>query len=134
MGTWTIVAPALRASLTISTVFSSMRVDSITGLTASCNFPPGLVKSFWYSIRTRAVVLGFIVIRGIIFGVRKIRLLIGRSFQQCGSQWQSQRSRQFRIADWHSAASDDADRRRSPFGVSRFGNPDADSSLLNSQF
>jgi len=33
----------------------SICVASITGLTASCSFPPGVVNSFWYSMKSSAV-------------------------------------------------------------------------------
>src|SRR5215213_9271767 len=58
MGTCMIVAPAARAAVTSWTDLSSMPVESITSATASCRAPPAEVKSFWYSIRTTAVVLG----------------------------------------------------------------------------
>src|SRR5579864_1912432 len=60
MGACMIVAPSSRAFSTVSTLFGSMCSCSITPLTASCNDPPSEVKSFWYSIRTTAVVLGSI--------------------------------------------------------------------------
>jgi hypothetical protein len=53
-----IVAPAFRAAFTTTPVWASMSVPSITSETASCNAPPWVVKSFWYSISTTAVVLG----------------------------------------------------------------------------
>jgi hypothetical protein len=37
-----------------------MFVLSITGFTAPCSVPPSDVRSFWYSIKTSAVVLGSI--------------------------------------------------------------------------
>src|SRR6185312_5838177 len=52
------VAPASRASSTSRRLFSSMPVSSITPLTASWRVPPSVVKSFWYSIRIRAVLFG----------------------------------------------------------------------------
>src|SRR5271170_4180528 len=55
------VAPSSRAFLTVSTVFASMLVLSITVFTAPCSVPPSEVKSFWYSMRTTAVDFGSIV-------------------------------------------------------------------------
>ena len=55
------VAPIARAFSTVSTVFASILVLSITGLTAWCSVPPSLVKWFWYSIRTSPVFFGSIV-------------------------------------------------------------------------
>jgi hypothetical protein len=52
------VAPASRASSTSRRVFSSMPVSSITFSTAPCSAPPSLVKSFWYSTSTTAVLAG----------------------------------------------------------------------------
>lgn len=41
------VQPAARAAWTASMEVSSMLVLSMHSFTASCNFPPGLVNSFW---------------------------------------------------------------------------------------
>src|SRR4051794_17253721 len=57
-----IVTPAVRAAATTSLVFASIPVLSMTSDTAPCSTPPSVVKSFWNSIRTRAVVLGSIAI------------------------------------------------------------------------
>ena len=50
------VVPAVRAPSITLFVFASMSVLAMTSLTASCSMPPCDVKSFWYSINTRAVV------------------------------------------------------------------------------
>src|SRR3954452_1043702 len=57
-----IVTPAVRAAATTSLVLASIPVLSMTSDTAPCSTPPSVVKSFWNSIRTRAVVLGSIAI------------------------------------------------------------------------
>ena len=58
IGAWTIVAPAARAASIRARVLSSMSVRSITSWTAPWSAPPSEVKSFWYSIRTTAVLGG----------------------------------------------------------------------------
>src|SRR5258707_2912570 len=60
IGRLPMVAPAARARSKVSLVLSSIPVACMTSWTAPCNFPPGVVKSFWNSIRTTAVDEGFI--------------------------------------------------------------------------
>src|SRR6476619_3006217 len=52
------VAPARRAASTTRCEFSSMSFCFITPSTAPWSVPPSVVKSFWYSTRTTAVVRG----------------------------------------------------------------------------
>ena len=49
-------------------VLSSIPVLSITGSTAPCSAPPSEVKSFWYSIRTTAVLDGSMGTRAPLLG------------------------------------------------------------------
>src|SRR6476620_3486261 len=53
-----IVTPACRAASTTCCEFASMFVLSITSSTAPWSTPPSEVKSFWYSMRTTAVLDG----------------------------------------------------------------------------
>jgi hypothetical protein len=52
------VQPALRAASKTRRELLSIFVAAMTSLTASCSLPPGVVNSFWYSIKTTAVSLG----------------------------------------------------------------------------
>src|SRR5665647_550947 len=51
---------AARAACRALRAWSSMPVAAIESWTAPCSAPPSLVKSFWNSIMTSAVVAGFI--------------------------------------------------------------------------
>src|ERR1700712_1068917 len=58
------VAPAARAASATFCVLPSMSVRSMTSATAPCRTPPSVVKSFWYSISTTAVVFGSMAMVG----------------------------------------------------------------------
>jgi hypothetical protein len=47
--------PAARAASIIFLEVLNIPVESIHSLTAPWSFPPSVVKSFWYSINTRAL-------------------------------------------------------------------------------
>src|ERR1700724_2016600 len=67
MGAYITVTPAARAFAAVCAVLASIPVLSMTSLTPLCKAPPSVVKSFWYSIRRSAVVLGSM---GICFSPR----------------------------------------------------------------
>src|SRR4051794_15897887 len=60
MGACITVAPAALAVAATRRVLAIMSVLSITADTAPCSTPPSVVKSFWYSMSTTAVLLGSI--------------------------------------------------------------------------
>ena len=55
MGAWITVMPLTRAAATTLALFASMSVAFIDSATAPCSLPPSVVNSFWYSMRTKAV-------------------------------------------------------------------------------
>src|SRR6478752_1810384 len=74
------VTPAARAAATTSWVLASISVRSITSETAPWSTPPSDVKSFWYSIRTTAVVLGSTAMSSLLkvgACVQRLCLLVG---------------------------------------------------------
>src|SRR6478609_8383631 len=74
------VTPAARAAATTSWVLASISVRSITSETAPWSAPPSDVKSFWYSIRTTAVVLGSTAMSSLLkvgACVQRLCLLVG---------------------------------------------------------
>src|ERR1019366_10187956 len=77
IGACMIVAPADLAASTTRSVFASMPVFSITASTAPCSTPPSDVKSFWYSMRTTAVLAGSIDIGNLLGLARRRDVLTG---------------------------------------------------------
>src|SRR6478736_497624 len=82
MGLWITVAPAARVASSAVRACASMPVLSITSCTAPCRAPPALVKSFWNSISTSAVVSGFISAPLLDGAERVVRLVAGLLGQQ----------------------------------------------------